>query len=413
MSDLHRHVLRKNQRYLLNNIIINEDFYAELINNDLINDSMLEDIRVCRMDSEKIARLLDMLPRRGPRAFDNFVTVLLKTSHPDPAKKLKASEATERFRRCTRKELQWNITMTEKLVDHHNKSNQMLDQFYTQKQDIALSKQKVTTDQTTKEEAQRTKQQKLLDRCTQLTSVLATKLCEAVNTPPDLTEVQKMLDQYKDDTMNGKLDGFYSNVQSVLTYLGKHLKSKESGTETGRGGLKGNDGDTSTGEIVGHTSVTWSPRIKKQANIFKIKRVVHGTPARVKQGTTVRQPMYTAHKTTSAVDKTQFRPSAAPNKWPTLRPTCDCSQKRMAHWATPRDASTCHNGRRESQMNSFEMPLSLLPPVPCQMVQTIPYKQDRLGPRRFQRYYSESDAPLQQMIQQVSTANWTQRKQQE
>ena len=46
MSDLHRHVLRKNQRYLLNNIFINEDFYAELINNDLINDSMLEDIKV-------------------------------------------------------------------------------------------------------------------------------------------------------------------------------------------------------------------------------------------------------------------------------------------------------------------------------------------------------------------------------
>lgn len=279
-----------------------------------------------------------------------------------------------------------------------------------------MSKQKVMTDQTTKAEAQQTKQQKLLDRCTQLTSVLATKLCEAVNTPPDLTEVQKMLDQYKDDTMNGKLDGFYSNVQSVLTYLGKHLKSKESGTETGRGGLKGSEGDTSTGEIVGHTSVTWSPRIKKQANIFRIKRVVHGTPARVKHGTTVRQPMYTARKTTVAVDKTQFRPSAAPNKWPTLRPTCDRSQKRVAHWATPRDASTGDHGRlgqRESQMNSFEMSLSLLPPVSSQMVQTIPYKQDRLGPRRFQRYYSESDAPLRQMIQQVSTANWTHRKQQE
>ena len=244
--------------------------------------------------------------------------------------------------------------MTEKLVDHHNKSNQMLEQFYSQKQDIALSKQKVTTGQTTKAEAQLTKQQGLLDRCTQLTSVLATKLCEAVNTPPDLTEVQKMLDQYKDDTMNGKLDGFYSNVQSVLTYLGKHLKSMKSGTETGGGGLKGNEGDMSTGKIVRHTSVTWSPRIKKQANIFRITRVVHRTPARVIHGTTARQPMYMARKTTAAVGKTQVRPSAAHNKWATLGPTCDRNQKRVDHWATPRDVSTGHNGRlgqQESQMN--------------------------------------------------------------
>ena len=46
MSDLHRKVLRTNQRFLLNNIIFNAEFIAVLYESEIFTDNMIDDITV-------------------------------------------------------------------------------------------------------------------------------------------------------------------------------------------------------------------------------------------------------------------------------------------------------------------------------------------------------------------------------
>ncbi|KAL3889842.1 hypothetical protein ACJMK2_002169 [Sinanodonta woodiana] len=76
MNDIEREALKKNTTMLVQDIVVTERFLAALAEKNIFEQEMLEMIKVEKTPSDKVYKLLDLLPRRGPEAFNSFLLVL-------------------------------------------------------------------------------------------------------------------------------------------------------------------------------------------------------------------------------------------------------------------------------------------------------------------------------------------------
>ncbi|WAR17754.1 CRADD-like protein [Mya arenaria] len=76
MDKREKSALRSAYRQLADELILDEDFFAALKQNKIFTDSMLGIIKGERTPRDKVYKMLELLEKRGPRAFDNFVAIL-------------------------------------------------------------------------------------------------------------------------------------------------------------------------------------------------------------------------------------------------------------------------------------------------------------------------------------------------
>ncbi|KAL4221826.1 luteolysis [Mactra antiquata] len=88
MDNKHRTVLRDNRTYLLNEIHNATDICDHLQENNTLTNSMVQEIMAEKTNIAQNRKLLDTLPRRGPKAFDAFCLALVKTGQGFIAEKL-------------------------------------------------------------------------------------------------------------------------------------------------------------------------------------------------------------------------------------------------------------------------------------------------------------------------------------
>lgn len=75
MEDIHRDILRKRRDALLRDIEP-----LKLLNSlDVLDDDDREEVKMQKTRTERAETLLDMLTRKGPDAFQNFVAVLSRS----------------------------------------------------------------------------------------------------------------------------------------------------------------------------------------------------------------------------------------------------------------------------------------------------------------------------------------------
>ncbi|XP_064597664.1 rootletin-like [Liolophura sinensis] len=78
MNPLHRKVLDQHRKALVQDLILTEDFRAELRQSDLFPEGMIDLIMAERIRGERVLKMLELLPTRGPTAFDTFQSILEK-----------------------------------------------------------------------------------------------------------------------------------------------------------------------------------------------------------------------------------------------------------------------------------------------------------------------------------------------
>ncbi|XP_010898434.1 death domain-containing protein CRADD [Esox lucius] len=76
MDPLHKEILRKHRLNLSNQILIDDTIVQFLYQENILTDSQVEEIQAQQSNKKKTFRLLDILPTRGPRAFDTFLKSL-------------------------------------------------------------------------------------------------------------------------------------------------------------------------------------------------------------------------------------------------------------------------------------------------------------------------------------------------
>jgi len=78
---MHKNVLRSNDYYLLNHLdIVNKHVFLEVLKNDkILLQRNIEDLERLTSNKTKVNRFLEILPKRGPAAFEVFMNALLKS----------------------------------------------------------------------------------------------------------------------------------------------------------------------------------------------------------------------------------------------------------------------------------------------------------------------------------------------
>lgn len=81
MEDLHRELLRRRQKYLQENVIMEDGLLTALQEKGVFTSSMVASIQSEKEPEKQMIRLLDMIPKRGPEAYEKFMEVL-KPDYP-------------------------------------------------------------------------------------------------------------------------------------------------------------------------------------------------------------------------------------------------------------------------------------------------------------------------------------------
>ncbi|KAM3858899.1 death domain-containing protein CRADD [Diretmus argenteus] len=76
MDPAHKEVLRKHRLELSNHILVSDTVLPFLYQENIITESQVEEIESQKTNKNKTLRLLDVLPSRGPFAFDAFLRSL-------------------------------------------------------------------------------------------------------------------------------------------------------------------------------------------------------------------------------------------------------------------------------------------------------------------------------------------------
>ncbi|OWF43565.1 Caspase-2 [Mizuhopecten yessoensis] len=87
MEKNHKEAIRKNYTFIIENLTP-ESVVDSLHQEEILTMYMKEDVEVCKTRRDKVVKLLDILVRRGPRAFDSFITALHDTEQKFVAEKL-------------------------------------------------------------------------------------------------------------------------------------------------------------------------------------------------------------------------------------------------------------------------------------------------------------------------------------
>ncbi|WAR17753.1 hypothetical protein MAR_032347 [Mya arenaria] len=91
MDKREKSALRSAYQLVANELILDEDFFASLKQKKIFTDTMLGIIKGETTDRKKVYKMLELLEKRGPQAFENFVAILKENydqehhlSHPIP-----------------------------------------------------------------------------------------------------------------------------------------------------------------------------------------------------------------------------------------------------------------------------------------------------------------------------------------
>ncbi|XP_060079955.1 caspase-2-like [Ylistrum balloti] len=88
MEDVDRKKLTSNRSYLVKNIYKTMNVVDKLMDDGIITDGMKQDIEAERTNDDKNRKLLDIIPRRGPKAFEGFLKALVESDNDFAAEKL-------------------------------------------------------------------------------------------------------------------------------------------------------------------------------------------------------------------------------------------------------------------------------------------------------------------------------------
>jgi len=77
MSSNNRQTLIKNRVYLLHNIVPTYILLSQLQADEVLTEDMIETILIEPTTKGKVAALLNILSRRGPKAFSNLIKALV------------------------------------------------------------------------------------------------------------------------------------------------------------------------------------------------------------------------------------------------------------------------------------------------------------------------------------------------
>lgn len=86
MSDHHRAVLRRNRVFLLKNVMINDLLFDHLQEDNIITEDMREYIFNNTTTRRRIGELLDIIPKRGPKAYECFIKALVASDQYNTAR---------------------------------------------------------------------------------------------------------------------------------------------------------------------------------------------------------------------------------------------------------------------------------------------------------------------------------------
>ena len=76
MDQTHKEVLRKHRLDLSNQLLIGDTIVHFLYQENILTENHVEEIQAQITNKKKTLRLLDILPTRGPQAFDTFLQSL-------------------------------------------------------------------------------------------------------------------------------------------------------------------------------------------------------------------------------------------------------------------------------------------------------------------------------------------------
>ncbi|PVD37108.1 hypothetical protein C0Q70_04102 [Pomacea canaliculata] len=79
MEKFHEELLITNRVKLIKNIDVTKDLYSELLQRKVLTQMIVREIKTNKNTYRQIEELLDILPRRGPHAFDLFCECLIAT----------------------------------------------------------------------------------------------------------------------------------------------------------------------------------------------------------------------------------------------------------------------------------------------------------------------------------------------
>ncbi|XP_060569388.1 GRIP and coiled-coil domain-containing protein 2-like [Ruditapes philippinarum] len=78
MEERHRSALRRQRPRICEDLDLGTKFYAELIQAKIFKEDQIEQIKAQSTTRDQVTKLLDLLPKRGPDAFEKFVTLIRK-----------------------------------------------------------------------------------------------------------------------------------------------------------------------------------------------------------------------------------------------------------------------------------------------------------------------------------------------
>lgn len=81
MDEQDRNKLKTNRTFIIKNLENVVDVVDRLLSNNVVTDGMKEDIEAEKGKSSQIRKMLDILPRRGPEAFQQFLQILADTEN--------------------------------------------------------------------------------------------------------------------------------------------------------------------------------------------------------------------------------------------------------------------------------------------------------------------------------------------
>ena len=92
MEEKHRNILRTSNVFLLDSICNVEDICDYLIMDEILDSDMAEGIQANATNKGRIRQMLRILPTRGPKAYESFLSALSKTNHQDCTELLREKE---------------------------------------------------------------------------------------------------------------------------------------------------------------------------------------------------------------------------------------------------------------------------------------------------------------------------------
>ncbi|XP_062577281.1 myosin-7-like [Saccostrea cucullata] len=76
MDKQQRTALQKNHMMIVEDLLVTDDFLGQCFQEDLFDLHLIEIIKTERTNQQKVHKLLELLPHRGPEAFDKFVSII-------------------------------------------------------------------------------------------------------------------------------------------------------------------------------------------------------------------------------------------------------------------------------------------------------------------------------------------------